>query len=32
MDRDSYPYTAQQGRCKYDEGDGITGVKSFKEI
>ena len=32
MDRESYSYTAQQGRCKYDEEKGITGVKSFKSI
>jgi hypothetical protein len=32
MNRDSYPYTAQQGRCSYDESDGVTTVKSYKEI
>jgi C1A family cysteine protease len=32
MTRDSYPYTAQEGRCKYDESDGVTNVKSFKTI
>ena len=32
MNRDSYPYTAQKGRCKYDEGNGVTKVKSFKSI
>jgi hypothetical protein len=32
MDRDSYPYSAQQGKCQYDEENGVTGVKSFKTI
>lgn len=30
MNRDSYPYNAQQGSCKYDEGEGVTYVKSYK--
>jgi C1A family cysteine protease len=32
MDRDSYPYSAQQGKCQYDEENGVTGVQSFKTI
>ncbi len=32
MTRESYPYTAQQGKCQYDENDGVTKVKSYKSI